>query len=129
MRRVPTGPRVEERDINVQRIFLYSAILGGVVVAVMIGMGFLFQVFGKMDVVESPQPQVITREQVKAPRLQIHEAMDLASRVQKDRQELNSYGWVDRNSGIVRIPIDRAIDLTLQRGLPARQQNQGGQAR
>ena len=32
--------------------------------------------------------------------------------------ELNSYGWVDRTNGIVRIPIDRAMDLILQRGLP-----------
>ncbi len=34
--------------------------------------------------------------------------------------ELNGYGWVDRSNGIVRIPIDRAIALILQRGLPER---------
>jgi hypothetical protein len=34
--------------------------------------------------------------------------------------ELNSYGWIDRSNGIVRIPIDRAMDLILQRGLPTR---------
>jgi hypothetical protein len=34
--------------------------------------------------------------------------------------ELNSYGWLDRSNGIVRIPIDRATDLILQRGLPTR---------
>jgi hypothetical protein len=28
---------------------------------------------------------------------------------------------VDRNGGIVRIPIDEAMKLTLQRGLPSRQ--------
>jgi hypothetical protein len=32
---------------------------------------------------------------------------------------LNSYGWIDRSTGIVRIPIDRAMDLILQQGLPA----------
>ena len=37
-------------------------------------------------------------------------------------QILNSYGWVDRSKGIVRIPIDRAIDLLAKRGLPARPQ-------
>lgn len=35
-------------------------------------------------------------------------------------QKLNSYGWEDRSRGIVHIPIGRAIDLLLQRGLPAR---------
>jgi hypothetical protein len=33
---------------------------------------------------------------------------------------LNSYGWVDRGNGIIHIPINRAMDLILQRGLPER---------
>ena len=33
---------------------------------------------------------------------------------------LTTYGWVDRQKGLVRIPIDRAMELLLQRGLPAR---------
>ena len=33
---------------------------------------------------------------------------------------LNSYGWVDRNAGITRIPIERAMDKVLQQGLPVR---------
>lgn len=33
--------------------------------------------------------------------------------------DLNSYGWVDRRNGVVRIPVDRAMDLILQRGLPS----------
>lgn len=32
--------------------------------------------------------------------------------------ELNKYEWVDRQKGIVTIPIDRAIDLLAQRGIP-----------
>ena len=40
----------------------------------------------------------------------------------RDREdaELHSYGWVDRNAGTVRIPIDRAKDLLLERGLPVK---------
>jgi len=34
--------------------------------------------------------------------------------------ELKHYGWVDEKSGIVRIPIDDAKRLLLQRGLPTR---------
>jgi hypothetical protein len=33
---------------------------------------------------------------------------------------LRHYGWVDRNAGTIRLPIDRAKDLLLQRGLPVR---------
>lgn len=38
----------------------------------------------------------------------------------KEEQVLHSFGWVDQNAGTVRIPIDRAKDLLLQRGLPTR---------
>jgi hypothetical protein len=40
----------------------------------------------------------------------------------KEEQILNSYGWVDQNTGTVHIPIERAIDLIAQRGLPVRPQ-------
>lgn len=38
----------------------------------------------------------------------------------KEEQTLHSFGWVDQNAGTVRIPIDRAKELLLQRGLPTR---------
>ena len=55
------------------------------------------------------------------PRLQTEPREDLAALRTREDATLSSYGWVDRNAGVVRIPIDRAMELTLQRGLPARQ--------
>ena len=40
----------------------------------------------------------------------------------KEERTLYSYGWVDERAGIVRIPIERAMDLLVQRGLPLRSQ-------
>jgi hypothetical protein len=37
---------------------------------------------------------------------------------QRQSEKLNSYEWVDRTNRIVRIPIERAIDLIALRGLP-----------
>lgn len=37
-----------------------------------------------------------------------------------EEQTLNSYGWVDEKAGTVRIPIERAMDLIAQQGLPVR---------
>ena len=34
-----------------------------------------------------------------------------------EEQQLQTYGWVNRSGGIVRIPVDRAMDLVLERGL------------
>jgi len=56
------------------------------------------------------------------PRLQTNPREDLAELRARESAQLQSYGWVDKNAGIVRIPIDAAIKLTLERGLPARTQ-------
>jgi hypothetical protein len=40
----------------------------------------------------------------------------------QEEQTLSTYDWIDKNAGTVRIPIDRAMDLIAQRGLPTRQQ-------
>ena len=43
-----------------------------------------------------------------------------------ENEKLTSYGWVDKEGGLVRLPIDRAMDVMLQRGFPARAE--GGNA-
>ena len=53
-----------------------------------------------------------------APGHQIHPLDDL-KRLRADEDALlHSYGWVDRNAGIVHIPIERAKELLVRRGLP-----------
>jgi hypothetical protein len=55
-----------------------------------------------------------------APRLQTDEPGDLAKYRAEEDQKLTTYGWVDRQNGVVHIPIERAKALLLERGLPAR---------
>ena len=43
---------------------------------------------------------------------------DLQKIYAKQQQELESYAWEDRKAGVVRIPIERAMDLLLEKGLP-----------
>ena len=59
------------------------------------------------------------------PRLQTNPRQDLRDLRASEDAVLHSYGWVDKDRGIVRIPIDEAMKLTLQRGLPARQEREG----
>jgi hypothetical protein len=61
---------------------------------------------------------VTSSEEFPNPRLQIKGAVDLANLRPAEEADLGSYGWIDRNSGTVRIPIDRAMQLLLDRGLP-----------
>jgi hypothetical protein len=54
------------------------------------------------------------------PRLQAIPANEIFEFRQRENAELTEYGWVDRNAGIVRIPIEEAKKLLEQRGLPSR---------
>lgn len=54
------------------------------------------------------------------PRLETDERNQLNDIRLSEEQKLNSYGWVDKKAGTVHIPIERAMDLVVQRGLPVR---------
>jgi hypothetical protein len=76
----------------------------------------------------APSPLTHTREFAPEPRLQVNGAEDLRQMRAAEDSVLNSYGWVDRESGIVRVPVERAIEVLAQKGLPARAQGGGRQA-
>ena len=52
------------------------------------------------------------------PRLEVKPGASLAEFRAAEDADLNSYAWIDRSAGTVRIPIDRAMRLILDRGLP-----------
>ena len=58
--------------------------------------------------------------QANAPRLQVSPAQDLAAFRAQENAVLGSYGWIDSTNGVVRIPVQRAMDLLLEHGLPVR---------
>jgi len=54
------------------------------------------------------------------PKLLVNEPANLEAFRAREHEALTTYGWVDRNAGVVRIPVERAKELVLQRGLPVR---------
>jgi len=71
-----------------------------------------------LGIVIAPDEKPLTR--LPAPSLELDDGhADYLALRQQQSEKLNSYGWVDRSNGIVRIPIDRAMDLIASRGLPA----------
>jgi hypothetical protein len=63
------------------------------------------------------EPPVHVAEQPPAPRLQIDSTADLAALRAAEGSRLSSSGWSDRPRGVVHLPIDRAMQLTIERGL------------
>jgi hypothetical protein len=55
----------------------------------------------------------------RTPRLQLDDGnQDLADLHAREDLLLDNYSWADRSQGKVRIPIDRAMELLAERGLP-----------
>ena len=55
------------------------------------------------------------------PRLQTYPFDDIKELRKEENKVLDHYAWVDQNAGVVRIPIERAIDVLAEKGLPYRQ--------
>ena len=52
------------------------------------------------------------------PNLEVSPQDNLLSLRMREDVELNQYRWIDRKSGVVGLPIERAMELLAQRGLP-----------
>ena len=74
------------------------------------------------DMPNSPELQnkvATLMQQYPTPRLQTDDgAQDIADLHAREDLLLNNYSWVDQSQGKARIPIERAMDLIAQRGLP-----------
>jgi hypothetical protein len=108
-------------EINL-RLVTWTAIgLMVSVIAVFVTVGGLFSLF-KHHYASGSTPSTITApgRLPPAPRLQTNPASDLQQLLEAENAKLNSYGWIDKSAGVIRIPIDRAMDLLAQRGLPTR---------
>jgi hypothetical protein len=116
----------EERDINAIAVTRFGIGLTLTIIASAFLLWGLFNYFLKED--GGPYPSaapLATTQPAKvppAPRLQTTPRMDLREIRAAEDKALNSYSWADQANGKVRIPIDRAMDLLVQRGLPARTQ-------
>jgi len=116
--------RHEDSDINVRAILGVGAgvIVAGIVIAAMVWSLFVYlsnrEALGTLS--EFPLAAGQQQRLPPEPRLQTDPREDLRVFRQAEEDALKSYGWVDKNTGVVRIPIDKAMSLTLERGLPVR---------
>ena len=123
------GSNVQEDKIDLRGIFGFAIGLTVVIVVAEIAM-FVWLRLGVNAVDASNPPKVFPLAALPddrrppEPRLQEYgqSREDLRNLRAAEDEVLNGYRWVDRNKNIVRIPVADAMKLTLQRGLPAREQ-------
>jgi hypothetical protein len=116
------GP-TEGDGISYKGLVWFGAILAGTTLVCQILMWGLFELFDKQatrdDVARAPLAAP-AGTLAPPPNLLTDEAGNLANFRHQEDEVLSTYGWVDRNGGVVRIPIARAKSLLLERGLPVR---------
>jgi hypothetical protein len=104
-------------------MFAAALVVVAVVVVVVVASWLLARFSGRPAVFHPASGGIADVAAVPAtpePRLEARPGTTLSSLRQSEDRRLGSYGWIDRAAGVVRIPIERAMELTAQRGLSVR---------
>jgi hypothetical protein len=116
----------ETTDVDIRGILLFGAALIVASAFIYFGVWVLFTYFEAREARRvAPEYPLAAGRAARVPpepRLQTNPREDLRELRAQEDQILESYGWIDRTTGVVRIPIDEAMKLAVQRGLPSRQQ-------
>lgn len=118
----PTGAGHESRDVRIRPIVIAFVVLFVIAIVTHVLMyGVLYGFTAREERASEPaSPLAATygRQAPPAPRLQVAPAADLGRLRAREDTLLHDYAWADRGAGVVRIPIEHAIELLAARGLP-----------
>lgn len=110
----------ERRDLGVRVMVAFGAGLALLTVLAMLVSTVTYSTMEERRVGagEPPSPLAERDRKPPEPRLQVEPGRQLQRLRAEERALLRQYAWIDRESGIVRIPVERAMDLLAERGLP-----------
>jgi hypothetical protein len=109
----------ETRDANVRGVFGFLLFLALVLVFTSLLCWGLFRYFSAGQANPAPaSPFAGTRQLPSGPQLQVNPRQDLLRFRAEQEHSLESYSWENRDDGTVRVPIERAMELLLRKGLP-----------
>jgi hypothetical protein len=94
----------------------------GLLLSILLTLLFLYQMFWRFEASAKradPIASPVARNQMPSgPLLQTQSSADLVKLRHDEDLVLSSYKWIDKQQGIVQVPIQRAIDLLSDRGFP-----------
>lgn len=110
----------EANTVRIGPILVFGSTLGVLTIVVLLLLRGMFHTYVSRaaQVEPPPSPLAVTRQPPSGPRLQVSPAQELEKMRADEDALLYSYGWVDRSMNVVHIPINRAIDLLIEKGLP-----------
>jgi hypothetical protein len=120
-RETPPGSTYEHTDASIGIIVRFLVWLAVSAVVVHVGLGFIYTALinRSMETGEQRYPLAATQPErlPPAPRLQQFPANELYQFRIGEEGLLRGYGWMNREAGVVHIPIEEAMRLTVERGL------------
>ena len=127
----PPGAKYEHTDIDPSIGYKFAVWLA---VAMMLSGGVVYGTFWYFEGQRNAANQAAQKyplavgrvQEPPSPRLQTQTFKDIYLLRKGENEKLESYAWVDKGTGVTRIPIERAMELTIERGLPARSGSPAG---
>ena len=127
----PPGSTYERTDATIGIIVKFLFWLAVSAVAVHLGLAVLYGLLIDRAMERGEQRYPLAAAQGErlppAPRLQQKPRNELYDFQQGERTLLEGYGWMNRNDGVVHIPIEEAMRLTVERGALSSRPTDGGQ--
>ena len=117
----PPGAGYEHTDASIGPLvqFAFWLVVSAVIVHVVLAVGYLYM----KRAAETPQAAQqfpLAAEQARrlppAPQLQQIPSREMYELRTQQETDLHSYGWIDKNAGMVHIPIEDAMKLMVQQG-------------
>ncbi len=114
----PNGAGHEQSEVSVRLIVVslaFLAVATAIVFVLVVGIfRYFYASYSTEEATRLSQP-VVPPE----PRIEVAPYEQLQQLRIKEDHILNSYAYVDKATGVVRVPIDRAIDMLAAKGLPS----------
>lgn len=112
----------EENTVQLQPVILFAIILVVVSAFSFAGVWFMLDFLQMNQARKDAQvsPLADLHQLPPTPRLQISPGQDLKQLRQAENIVVNSYRWIDKDAGVVGIPIEQAMKVLAQKGLPTR---------
>ena len=128
--RANSGHGHETSDANIRVVVKFAVGLFISIVASLVIVWVTFNYFVKRQGLGPPaSPFEDTRKLPPpgTPVLQAAPSQEFKDYRAQQQEMLGTYGWVDQKAGVVRLPVDRSMDLLVQRGLPVQKEQAQGE--
>jgi hypothetical protein len=113
----------EENSVQFAPVLIFAVVMVIVSIATFLTVKIIERAFDtSWSRSEAPVSPLAQAQMPPAPLLEVSPGQARIDLRAKEQEVINSYRWIDEKGGVVGIPVEEAIKLLAQRGLPVRDQ-------